>query len=221
VDNQFRGSVGSPLAYFAGWSSARGARNRGLVREPGTVWDYENYDTLLGVLSLKHALPDEETYLRFPREALFSEIGMRSTVPGVDRYGDFVMSSQVYTNARDLARLGLLYEQRGTWRGERVLPASWVDFVRTPAPSTEAFGRFYGGQWWLVPDERTDLPGDAYTAAGHGGQYVIVVPSRDLVVVRRALDRGGGEPFDVWNLLAEVLEAFPEGEDGEKPVAGS
>jgi hypothetical protein len=40
-----------------------------------------------------------------------------------------------------------------------------VDFVRTPAPSTEDFGNFYGGQWWLVPDARTDLPQDAYTAA--------------------------------------------------------
>lgn len=221
VDNEFWSGIGSPLSYFAGWSSARGARNRGLMREPGAVWDYENYDTLLGLLALRSALGDRRTYLRFPRRALFREIGMRSTVPGVDRFGDFVMSSQVYTNARDLARLGLLYLDRGAWEGRRVLPASWVDFVRTPAPATGEFGRFYGGQWWLVPDERTDLPQDAYTAAGSGGQYVVAVPSRDLVVVRRGLDHGGGTeaapPFSVWDMLGRVLEAFPGDEDGEKP----
>ncbi len=169
---------------------------------------------------MKVALGDQRAYLEFPREALFDRIGMRNTVPGVDRFGDFVMSSQVYTNARDLARLGLLHLNRGAWKGERILPESWVDFVRTPAPTTSGSGNFYGGQWWLVPDDRTDLPQDAYTTAGNRGQYTIVVPSHDLVVVRRGLDwQPGRHGFPMWDLLAEVLKAFPERPGGEKPVA--
>jgi CubicO group peptidase (beta-lactamase class C family) len=218
VDNQFNDIHGSGLTYFAGWSSSLNARDRGLVREPGTVWDYENNETLLAMLALRTALKDRQAYLEFPRRALLDHIGMRSTVPGVDRFGDYVMSSQVYTNARDLARLGLLYLNRGTWKGERILPESWVDFVRTPAPSTRRFGNFYGGQFWLVPDSRTDLPQDAYTTAGAQGQFAIVVPSRDLVVVRRGLD-GPGPGFPVWDLLKQVLEAFPEALGGSKPVA--
>jgi CubicO group peptidase (beta-lactamase class C family) len=216
VDNDFAQSVGSSLSYFAGSDAAYDARNRGLVREPGTVWDYENHDTLLAVLALRHALADDDRYLEYPRRALLDRIGMRSTVPGVDRFGNFIMSSQVYTNARDLARLGLLHLNRGVWDGERILSEDWVDFVRTPAPSTREFGRFYGGQWWLVPDARTDLPRDAYTAAGARGQFVIVVPSHDLVVVRRGLDRGA-PGFSVWDLLHQILPAFPEGEGGSKP----
>ena len=216
VDNDFGGAIGSSLSYFAGWNSGYDARNRGLVREPGTVWDYENHDTLLGVLALREALGDQGRYLAYPRQALLDRIGMRSTVPGVDRFGNFVMSSQVYTNARDLARLGLLYLNEGEWNGERILSPEWIRFVRTPAPSTEEFGRFYGGQWWLVPDTRTDLPQDAYTAAGARGQFVIVVPSYDLVVVRRGLDRGS-PGLAVWDLLEQVLTAFPTREGGAKP----
>ena len=116
---------------------------------------------------------------------------MRSTLAGVDRFGDYVLSSQVYTNARDLARFGLLFLNRGKWPrpdGETILPESWIEFSRTPAPATSASGRFYGGQWWLVPDDRKDVPPDAYATAGNRGQYTIVVPSYDLVIVRRGLD---------------------------------
>jgi CubicO group peptidase (beta-lactamase class C family) len=57
---------------------------------------------------------------------------MRNTIPEIDRFGDYVLSSQVYTNARDLARFGLLYLNGGMWRSQRIVPESWVRFVRTP-----------------------------------------------------------------------------------------
>jgi len=201
-------ATGSGLAYWAGASSTRGARGRAVVRAPGTFWDYENYDTILAVYAMKLALGDSETYLEYPRRALLDRIGMRSTVLGVDRFGDFVLSSQVYANARDLARFGMLYLQNGVWNGERLLSTQWIDFVRTPAPATAARGHFYGGQWWLVPDDRTDVPSDAYSTAGNRGQYVIVVPSHELVIVRRGLDYGQ-QGFDRWDLTREVLKALP------------
>jgi CubicO group peptidase (beta-lactamase class C family) len=217
VDNDYGDAIGSPLSYFAGWNSADHARDRGLIREPGTVWDYENYDTLLAVLALRSVLGDEKTYMEFPRRALFDRIGMRNTIAGMDRYGHFVLSSQVYTNARDLARLGLLYLNRGKWNGQQLLPEAWVDFVRTPAPATRQSGHQYGGHWWLVPDSRTDLPQDAYSTSGARGQYTVVVPSYDLVVVRRGLDwRRGGRGLSQWDLLAEVLKAFPKRKGGTK-----
>jgi CubicO group peptidase (beta-lactamase class C family) len=210
VDNRgMEYAVGSGLAYWAGASSARGAVNRGLIREPGTFWDYENYETLLAVLAMKNVLGDDETYLQFPRRALFDKIGMRNTFASVDRFGDFILSSQVYTNARDLARFGMLYLQNGVWNNDRLLSEEWINFVRTPAPATSDRGNFYGGQWWLVPDDRLDVPKDAYSTAGNRGQYVIVVPSHDLVIVRRGLDYGK-QGFDRWDLLAEVLKAFDE-----------
>jgi CubicO group peptidase (beta-lactamase class C family) len=200
-------ATGSGLAYWAGASSVNGMRNRGLIRKPGSSWDYENYDTLLAVYAMKQALGDDKTYQEFPRKALLDKLGMRNTLVSSDRFHDFILSSQVYTNARDLARFGILYARNGMWDGERLLSEEWIEFVRTPAPATAERGNFYGGQWWLVPDDRTDVPKDAYSTAGNRGQYVIVVPSHDLVIVRRGLD-WGRQGFDNWDLTREVLKAF-------------
>jgi len=147
-----------------------------------------------------------EAYLSFPQRALLDKIGMRSTLIGADRFGDFVLSSQVYTNTRDLARFGLLYAQGGTWQGERIISEDWINFVRTPSPATVKLGGFYGGQWWLVSDHRKDVPASAYATAGTRGQFVIVVPTHDLVIVRRGLDFSS-KGFDFWDLVREVLKA--------------
>lgn len=206
VDNaNLEYATGSGLSYWAGESSAIHSRSRGLIRQPGTHWDYENYDTLLAVYRMRLEL-GETGYLEFPRNVLLDRIGMRNTLLSTDRFGDFILSSQVYTNARDLARFGLLYLRGGVWNGERLISEGWIDFVRTPAPSLAEHGNFYGGQWWLVPDDRTDVPKDAYSTAGNRGQYVIVAPSHDLVIVRRGLDYGA-QGFDRWDLAREVIKA--------------
>ncbi len=206
-NNRLEYATGSGLSYWAGASSVAGARSRALIREPGTRFDYENYDTLLAIYAMKRALGGEKDYVEFPRKALLDRIGMRNTLVSTDRFGDFILSSQVYTNARDLARFGLLYLNEGVWNGERLLSKEWIDFVRTPAPSTEKIGSIYGGQWWLVPDDRDDVPKDAYATAGNRGQFTIVVPSHDLVIVRRGLDYGR-QGFDRWDLTREVLKAI-------------
>jgi hypothetical protein len=96
------------------------------------------------------------------------------------------------------------------WNGERVISEDWIDFVSSPAPSTADDGNFYGAQFWLVPDDRKgEIPADAYSTAGNRGQYAIVVPSHELVIVRRGLD-WGRQGFDRWDLVREVLKAFPE-----------
>jgi hypothetical protein len=62
-----------------------------------------------------------------------------------------------------------------------------------------------------VPDDRTDVPQNAYSTSGNRGQYAIVVPSHELVIVRRGLDKQTGQhSFNNWDLTREVLKAFPE-----------
>jgi CubicO group peptidase (beta-lactamase class C family) len=219
VDNEWQPVRGSHLVYFGGWDGSTVPRDRGLLYEPGTVWDYENFDILLGMLTLKVGIGDEQAFLEFPHTELFRRIGMTSTLPGVDRFGNYIMSSQVYTNARDLGRLGILLLDRGRWGGEQVLPERWVDFIRTPAPATAGTGRQYGGGWWLPPDDRTDVPQDAFASSGSQGNFTIVVPSYDLVVVRRGLDweeRGPDLRMNRWDVLVRVLQAFPAREGGRK-----
>jgi CubicO group peptidase (beta-lactamase class C family) len=209
VDNHRPYTMGSSWTYFGGGSYARAATHRGLVRQPGSHWDYENFDTLLAVAALKRSLGDKQTYLEFPHRELFDRIGMRNTIASTDRFGDYVLSSQVYTNARDLARLGLLYLNNGMWGATRILPESWVQFVRTPAPSTVSRGGHYGAQFWLVPDNRTDVPKDGFAMVGSRGQVVIVIPSSELVIVRRGLDQlPDRHAFPTFDLAARVAKAF-------------
>ena len=156
---------------------------------------------------MKRALGDAAAYAEFPRNALLDRIGMRNTLVSTDRFGDFILSSMVYTTARDLARFGLLYAQGGVWEGERLISEDWIEFVRTPAPASAIHGNHYGGQFWLVPDNRDDVPKSAYATAGNRGQYVVIVPSHDTVIVRRGLDYGR-QRFNRLELMREVLKAI-------------
>ena len=95
-----------------------------------------------------------------------------------------------------------MYAQGGIWQGEKIISEDWITFVRTSSPSTAEQGGFFCGQWWLVPDSRKDVPASAYATAGTRGQFVIVVPSHDLVIVHFSL-----KGFDYWDLVREVVRA--------------
>jgi CubicO group peptidase (beta-lactamase class C family) len=142
----------------------------------------------------------------FPRRELFNKIGMRHTFPETDPQGNFILSSQVYTTPRDLARFGMLYLHDGVWEGDRILPEGWVEYTRSPAPANES-GR-YGAQWWLYgADPR--IPDDTFSTAGARGQLCTVVPSKDLVVVRTGIDPRDGK-WDQIGFVAAIIAALPQ-----------
>jgi len=202
------------LTYWGGIDTDEYIRNLSLEVEPYSRWQYSNFDAMLVLSSVRAVLPDDDTYLRFPYESLYHKIGMRHTVMEPDPYGNYLGSSQIYTTARDLARLGLLFQQDGMWNGERILPAGWTQYSAQPATTLEVTpgrgARGYGAGWWLWGEDPR-LPAGTYSANGARGQYVTIVPSRNLVVVRRGLDqvrfRGPGN-FDPVEFVAEVLGAI-------------
>ena len=164
--------------------------NRPLQFKPGTVGRYRNTDPLsLGYIIKRTVQNLGLNYLQYPQQALFDKIGIRKLILETDPFGNFLSSGFELGKARDWARLGLLYLQDGIWGGERLLPEGFVDFVRTPAPAwnneegEESISR-YGGQWWLNTTGAWDAPNDAFYAAGAGGQMTLVIPSKDMVIVR-------------------------------------
>jgi len=192
--------------YFGGVAVADQIRAWPLVAPPGTRFRYANNDTLAAIRALQHVLGDGDESRLFPFRALFWRIGMTRTVPETDWRGHFIMSSQVWTTARDLARLGLLYQNDGVWNGERILPEGWRDYVGRRGPAQPAAGEGYGATWWTFAAE-SGLPGDAIVAQGNRGQYLAVIPSRRLVVVRRGFD-GAGMAFDFEAFTKDVLAAL-------------
>lgn len=190
--------------YFGGQDVLSAVTTTGLEAEPGTRWKYANNDTLLLLRGLRHVLDDDLRYLRFPYDELLHRIGMHHTRMETDHHGNFVGSSQVYTTARDLARFGLLLANDGVWQGARLLPEGWVEFSRTEAPAREQVdGEWgYGAQFWLL-DRMPGVPAGTFTTAGNKGQYVTVVPGKDLVIVRTGIDPNG-RSFAQDRLVAEI-----------------
>ncbi len=153
-----------------------------LSHKPGEVFHYSS-GTVNILSSIIRRTVGDSGYYRFPYEQLFYRIGMYSAVLEPDAGGTFVGSWYCYATARDWARFGLLYLQDGVWKGQLVLPAGWVEFTRR--------GEEYGALWWLNRNGRhPHIPKDCYGCEGYEGQYIWVIPSEGLVVVRMALENG-------------------------------
>jgi len=188
----YSGGPNTYAVYFGGEDVISAVTTTALQVAPGTRWQYANNDTLLLLRELRYKLGDDLKYLRFPYDELLHPLGMYHTRMEVDHLGNFVGSSQTYTTARDLMRFGLLLADDGVWNGKRLLPEGWVRFAATPAPThPPVAGEWgYGAQFWLL-DQMPGVPPGTFTTAGNKGQFVTVVPGRDLVIVRTGVDPNG------------------------------
>jgi CubicO group peptidase (beta-lactamase class C family) len=180
---------------------------------PNTVGRYRNCDPLtLGYIVKRTVEARGENYLTYPQRALFDEIGIREQVLETDPYGNFLLTGHDYGTARNWARIGLLYLNGGLWNGKRLLPAEFVEFVKTIAPAWPE--PQYGGQFWVNGDDAWNLPRDAYFAAGSGGQNTFIVPSHDLVIVRMGHHAGGRASREsVRAAQKELMAAIPAKKD--------
>jgi CubicO group peptidase (beta-lactamase class C family) len=183
-----------------------------LAAQPGNVWHYSGGTTNLICKLIRNTFANREAYWEFPRRELFNKIGMHSAIWETDASGTFIGSSYLYATARDYARFGILYLNKGLWQGKRILPEGWVDYSTTPTPAAPK-GQ-YGDHFWLNkgkdsnPTDRMfpQLPSDAFFAMGYQGQTIAIIPSRKLVVVRLGMtydDDWGMEAF-----IKSILDAI-------------
>jgi CubicO group peptidase (beta-lactamase class C family) len=210
----FDETYGNPLSDVARMLLETGdgsafAADKALEAPPGTRWHYSSGTSYLLSRVVREAWPDDT--VSTVRKVLFDRIGMRSAVLETDAAGVPMGASFMYASARDWARFGQFLLQDGVWNGERILPEGWVRYMSTPTPQSPR--KDFGAHLWVrVPEPFNSatpvtLPDDAVHMAGHEGQFVSVIPSRGLVVVRLGLSR----PESVWNheaFLASVLAAF-------------
>jgi len=172
-----------------------------LEHPPGTAWGYSNTGyTVLSRLVRDAVGTSAADVERFVRRELFEPLGMRNATLDCDATGTPVGASNSYASARDWARFGQLYLDDGVVAGRRILPEGWVAYS---ASQTLATG--YGAGFWtnLVNEGRVPvwdapwgmpkLPKDMFYARGALGQYVVIVPSERLVVVRMGIGYGGVE----------------------------
>jgi CubicO group peptidase (beta-lactamase class C family) len=199
--------------YTGGVNSFHYAATRPQQWPPDTIGRYHNTDPVLINYLIRLAVEKRgEEYLSFPQRALFDKIGIRTMVMETDPYGNFLTQGYEFASARDWARLGLLYLQDGVWNGERILPEGYAKFVSTLAPAWKADHRpVYGAFFWINGDGAFPIPRESYYMAGAGGQYVFVIPSHDLVVVRLGHYKGSEASGKSLNrALGLLAEAVPK-----------
>ena len=183
-----------------------------LIHKPGEHWSYSSGTSNLLARTLRQSLDARgEDYYDFARKAVFEPIGAASMVMEPDPSGTQVGSSYIYGTARDWARLGQLYLQDGVWDGQRLLPEGWADYVSTPAAASD---RQYGAHFWLNYEgeegrERifAGVPEEAYFMAGHEGQYVLIIPEKNMVIFRAGATRGAYAGKVIAPLLAAIYES--------------
>lgn len=161
--------------------------NRSIVDPPGTRFVYNSAAVhLLGIAleeATGHALPD------FADEVLFGPLGVPNLSWEPLSEGFVNGGSGLDLRPRDLARLGQLFLTGGRWRGQAIVPGDWIEMATDPV-FTWSSPRSYGYLWWI------DLERGGYYASGYGGQYLYVLPGRDLVVVITTDWRGAGSVPD-------------------------
>ena len=191
------------------------AEKASLKAPPGTTWTYANGNTiLLSSIIRDNAGGDAASVLAFAHRELFDKLGMHHVTLEFDAMGTPIGSSHMLASARDWARFGLLYLQDGVVGGERLLPEGWVDYSAAPTPGSERFG--YGAGFWTNRGGGEGqryriahgIPADAFMARGVNGQYVVVVPSQRLVVVRFGSAFNERDDMDtVARLVADVIKS--------------
>lgn len=210
-----RSGVYLPAAYAGSdQDSTRPARGR---HAPGTNWFYNNWD--FNVAETIYRMRAGRTVYDAFGERIAAPLGMEDFSVS-DGFLVFEPSRSRYPahtwrmSARDLARFGQMFVQRGEWNGRQVVPASWVDESTSPH-SDLGNGRGYGYMWWTYAKdsfgERYGVLNQyaAYAASGTGGHAIVVVPGAELVVVHRSdTDHNRNVPGGaVWALVQALLDA--------------
>ena len=200
------------MKYIAG-DMAAFAEAADLESWPGSAWNYHDGNTIVLSQLIRDAAGGRAAdVLRFARAELFDPLGMRNVTLEFDAAGTPEGSSQMLASARDWARFGALYLDDGTIGGTRILPEGWVNYSATP---TDGGWVGYGAGFWTNRGDsygakyRTGRgwPAESFFASGTFGQYVIIIPSERLVIVRFGTSANRYDIEGVSRLVTDVIAA--------------
>lgn len=174
-----------------------------IVGPPGERWHYNNFNLLIMGMVLERATSQRVS--EFMETRLWQPLGAEAEASwslDSEASGFEKMESGINARAIDFVKLGSLYLHKGKWNGTRILPASWVrdstavSDENDPSPA-------YGYWWWTYRDDEL---GNYFAARGNKGQFIVVFPKRDVVVVRSGRDFGN---VDDWvGAIADIARSL-------------
>jgi CubicO group peptidase (beta-lactamase class C family) len=146
-----------------------------------------------------------QEYYAFAEKELFNKIGAPDAVFEVDASGTIVGSSYLYATARDYARFALLYMNDGVFNGNRILPEGWVKYSTAEAPGSNGQ---YGAFFWLNLGKKIpSAPEDMYSCNGHNGQFIFMIPSKELAIVVLGYSPAPNS-IELSPLIGDILSAL-------------
>ena len=148
--------------------------DRPMARDPGESWFYNSGTSILlgGILEEVTGQDVKD----FAREHLFDPIGIGPIIWYKTTGNHYHTDGGLYMTPRDMARLGFLMLNNGTWDGNEIVSSEWV-YEATRIHAMTPWTQGYGYQWWTFPDY------GVYAATGHYEQKIYVIPEHDTVVV--------------------------------------
>jgi CubicO group peptidase (beta-lactamase class C family) len=199
---------------MAAWAEAQP-----LDHAPGRVFNYSTpTGVILADIATRVLAPGATRDARrqamadFFQARLAGPLGAPSFTPEYDAAGTLIGGSMIWATARDWGRFGEMLRHKGAVKGAQLVPRAWVEFMTSPSPRAPD----YGAMTWLNRDSGTDRnelfasqgPKDAFSLVGHLGQYVIVIPSAGVTIVRLGKTDGKDRPA-LMQALAKVAALYP------------
>ena len=192
-------------AYY-GKSLAKAVLLRGFKEEPGKKFEYQSGATQLLGFALRKAI--DKPLSSYLSEKFWQPLGMEQNAYWTtDSNGMEKTFCCIHAESRDFAKLGQILLNNGKWQDQQLLSKAFIDKMRTPS---KASNNTYGLGLWI----NYDHPIKHYYFWGHLGQYIIVVPEKNMIIVRTGSYENQpkdnkSRPEQVSFLVEEAVKMYP------------
>lgn len=190
---------GDAASFYYGLNLRKEIRKMKLKTEPGKKFEYMSGNTQLLGLVLERSLK-EKTITSYLQEKIWTPLEMEYDASwSIDRKKNGLEKTFCCLNARarDFAKIGRLYMNKGIWNGKQIVSQKWVE-ESTKLDTSEGSASFYQYQWWLP------TPNEDFMAEGILGQFVYVNPAKDLIIVRLGKNEGKANWWTIFKSLAKA-----------------
>jgi CubicO group peptidase (beta-lactamase class C family) len=189
---------GDAASFYYGLNLRKEIRKMKLKREPGKKFEYVSGNTQLLGLVLERAL-NGKTVSTYLQEKIWTPLNMEYDASwSIDRKKNGLEKTFCCLNAsaRDFAKIGRLYKNKGNWNGKQIVSQKWVE-ESTKLDISEGSAPYYQYQWWLP------MPNEDFMAQGILGQFIYVNPAKDLIIVRLGKNEGKADWWKIFTVLAK------------------
>lgn len=191
--------VGDAASFYYGLNLRKEIEKMKLKTEPGKQFEYVSGNTQLLGLVLERSLKNK-TITQYLQEKIWTPLEMEYDASwSIDRKSNGLEKTFCCLNARarDFAKIGRLYKNKGNWNGKQIVSQKWVE-ESTKLDTSEGSAKFYQYQWWLP------TPNEDFMAEGILGQFLYVNPKKDLIIVRLGMKEGKAYWWTIFTSLAKA-----------------